>query len=48
MGIVPWIISVDDHVIEPPDLFQRLLPARFRERGPKVVRLPWQPGGGFR
>ena len=48
MGIVPWIISVDDHVIEPPDLFQRRLPARFRERGPKVVRLPWQPGGGFR
>ena len=35
---IPPIISVDDHVIEPPDLWQRWLPARFRDAGPKVVR----------
>ncbi len=33
-----WIISVDDHVIEPPNLWQDRLPARFKERGPKVLR----------
>jgi predicted TIM-barrel fold metal-dependent hydrolase len=47
-GEVPWIVSVDDHVIEPPDLFESRLPAKFLEQGPKVVRLPWQFGGGFR
>ena len=45
---LPWIISVDDHVMEPAHLFQTWLPARHRERGPKVVRLPWERGGGFR
>ncbi len=39
---VPPIISVDDHVIEPPDLWQRWLPARFREDGPRVVRGPYE------
>ncbi len=32
-------ISVDDHIIEPPHLWQSRLPARFRERGPRVVEL---------
>jgi predicted TIM-barrel fold metal-dependent hydrolase len=35
---LPGIISVDDHVIEPPDLWQQRLPARYRDRGPRVVR----------
>ena len=35
---VPWIVSVDDHVIEPPHVWQRWLPERFRDRGPRVVR----------
>ena len=35
---LPKIISVDDHVIEPPDLWQRWLPERFREAGPRVER----------
>lgn len=35
---LPLIISVDDHVMEPKDLWQRELPASLRERGPKVVR----------
>jgi hypothetical protein len=34
----PLIISVDDHILEPRDLWQRELPASHRERGPKVSR----------
>jgi hypothetical protein len=32
------IVSVDDHVIEPPHVWETWLPARYRDRGPKVVR----------
>lgn len=32
------IISVDDHFIEPPDVFDGRLPARFAETGPRNVR----------
>jgi predicted TIM-barrel fold metal-dependent hydrolase len=39
---VPPIISVDDHVVEPPDLFLRWLPSRYRDRAPRVERLPWR------
>jgi predicted TIM-barrel fold metal-dependent hydrolase len=35
---IPRIVSVDDHVIEPPHLFERWLPARYRDRGPKSQR----------
>lgn len=35
---MPLIISVDDHVLEPRDLWQKELPAELRERGPRVVR----------
>ena len=38
MSEVPWIVSVDDHVIEPPHVWQRWLPARLRDDGPRVVR----------
>jgi predicted TIM-barrel fold metal-dependent hydrolase len=31
------IISVDDHVVEPPDLFEGRLPRQFVERGPRIV-----------
>jgi len=37
-GPLPMIVSVDDHVVEPPDLWQRWLPAKYRERGPRVER----------
>ena len=37
---VPWIVSVDDHVIEPPSLWASRLPARARDAGPRVERLP--------
>ncbi len=35
---IPKIISVDDHVVEPADVWERWLPAKFKDRGPKVVR----------
>jgi predicted TIM-barrel fold metal-dependent hydrolase len=31
------VISVDDHLIEPPDLFEGRLPARLAERAPRIV-----------
>ena len=31
------LISVDDHVIEPPDMFDGRLPAALAERAPKIV-----------
>jgi predicted TIM-barrel fold metal-dependent hydrolase len=34
----PWIISVDDHVVEPPSVWSDRLSARDREHGPRVVR----------
>jgi predicted TIM-barrel fold metal-dependent hydrolase len=53
MSSLPRIISVDDHVVEPPDLWTSRLPSRFVQRGPRLVRergLPivsamasWQP-----
>ncbi|WP_331769423.1 amidohydrolase (plasmid) [Embleya sp. NBC_00888] len=35
---LPLVVSVDDHVVEPPDLWSNRLPARDRERGRHVVR----------
>jgi len=32
------LVSVDDHVVEPPDLFSHSLPARFKERAPRVIQ----------
>jgi predicted TIM-barrel fold metal-dependent hydrolase len=39
---IPPIISVDDHVVEPPHLWTRWLPERYRAAGPKVVRAPYE------
>lgn len=38
MAGIPRIISVDDHVVEPPDLWSSRLPGRFADRGPRTVR----------
>ena len=35
---IPRIISVDDHVIEPPGVWQDRLPERFKEAGPTSIR----------
>jgi uncharacterized protein len=40
------VISVDDHVIEPPDMFACRLPAELADQGPKVVEIHdgrWRP-----
>jgi predicted TIM-barrel fold metal-dependent hydrolase len=39
---VPPIISVDDHVVEAPDMFKRWLPSHLRHRAPHVERLSWE------
>ena len=46
--MLPPLISVDDHVVEPPDLWQRRLPSRFRERGPRVERVRGKARGNGR
>lgn len=45
---LPLIISVDDHVMEPKDLWQQELPPSMRDRGPRVVqeRISLQFEGG--
>ena len=42
---LPKIISVDDHVVEPPHVWQTWLPEKYREKGPRVERKRW---GKFR
>ena len=32
-----WLVSVDDHVLEPPHVWQDRLPAKFKEAGPHIV-----------
>jgi predicted TIM-barrel fold metal-dependent hydrolase len=39
---IPRIVSVDDHAVEPPHLWQHRLPAALRERGPRVVRSAYE------
>ena len=34
------VISVDDHVVEPPHLFDEFLAPGLRERGPKLIETP--------
>jgi hypothetical protein len=38
MGSLPQLISVDDHVVEPPDLWWSRLPADLRLQAPHVRR----------
>ncbi len=32
------LVSIDDHMVEPPDMFDNHVPAKWRDRVPKVVR----------
>ncbi|MFI1460286.1 amidohydrolase family protein [Nocardia carnea] len=34
------LISVDDHIIEPPDMFANHLPAKYADDAPRLVRMP--------
>lgn len=31
------LVSIDDHVVEPPDMFLRHVPAKYRDEAPIVV-----------
>ena len=43
------VISVDDHIVEPPDTFEGRVPAKFADRAPRVVeQRRRQPGVGLR
>jgi predicted TIM-barrel fold metal-dependent hydrolase len=42
MAELPWIISVDDHVVEPPTVWTDRLSAADRQIGPRVVRDTWE------
>lgn len=37
MSELPWVISVDDHVVEPKDVWTSRLPRALRDQGPHVV-----------
>src|ERR1044072_7616090 len=32
------LVSVDDHVVEPPDMFRGRLPAKYKDLAPKVIQ----------
>src|SRR5689334_13821359 len=34
------LISVDDHVVEPPDVFENHLPAKYKEVAPRIEHMP--------
>ena len=40
MADFPKIISVDDHIVEPADLWSSRLPEKYKELGPTIVRKP--------
>src|SRR6478752_52791 len=40
MTDIPWIVSLDDHVVEPPDIWTSRLPAKYRDIGPHIVMAP--------
>jgi len=33
-----WLISVDDHVIEPPNVWQDRVPMGDRDAAPRIIR----------
>ncbi len=35
--VINTIISVDDHLIEPPDMFEGRLPSKLADRAPRVI-----------
>lgn len=49
---LPKIISVDDHTVEPSDVWQNRLPKKYLDTGPRIVRAPLKEisflGGRFK
>lgn len=33
------VISVDDHIVEPPDTFENRVPSKFKDRAPRIIEL---------
>jgi predicted TIM-barrel fold metal-dependent hydrolase len=40
MSEFPKIVSVDDHVVEPPDTWSKRLPSKYADVGPRIVYAP--------
>ena len=40
MAELPKIISVDDHIVEPADVWTSRMPAKFKDAAPHIVRAP--------
>ena len=34
------LVSVDDHIVEPPDMFEGRLPAKYQDLAPKMIKKP--------
>ena len=34
------LVSVDDHVVEPPDLFEKHVPAKYKDIAPRIEHMP--------
>jgi predicted TIM-barrel fold metal-dependent hydrolase len=34
------LVSVDDHVVEPPDVFEKHLPAKYKDIAPRIEKMP--------
>jgi predicted TIM-barrel fold metal-dependent hydrolase len=34
------LVSVDDHIVEPPDVFENHLPAKYKDIAPRVEKMP--------
>ena len=32
------LISVDDHMVEPPDMFDKHIPAKYKDDVPKLIQ----------
>src|SRR4051794_31126222 len=35
------VISVDDHLVEPPDMFEGRLPSKLQDKAPKIILNEW-------
>ena len=38
------LVSIDDHMVEPPDMYKNHLPAKWLDQAPKVIRGERSPG----
>ena len=37
---IPWIVDLDAHVVEPPDVWSSRLPSHLRDAGPHIEYMP--------